>query len=310
MSFKIVVLDGVYANPGDLRWDPLTAFGEVSIYERTPADEVINRSENADILIVNKIQLGAEHLKALPQLKLIIISATGTDNVNLQAAEKHGIKVQNVSGYSTHSVAQHVFSLLLSIYNQVEAHSASVKQGDWNQEKGFSYFLQTIPELATKTLTVVGYGQIGAAVAHIGKAFGMRVLIVSQHATSLDQYELVTLEEGFQQGDVISLHWPLTPERHGMVNHQLLSLMRPTSVLINTARGGLINEKDLRDALQSGQIAAAALDVMNSEPPATNHPLFQLSNCILTPHIAWASLDSRKTLLDKVFQHVATFVRN
>lgn len=307
MSHKIVVLDGIYANPGDLSWDPLHDFGDVTIYDRTTEDEVITRSEEASILIINKIKLGTSEFDQLPNLKLIIISATGMDNVDLKAAESRGIKVKNVSGYSTQSVAQHVFSLILAIYNKVIPHNDSVKNGDWDQNKGFSYLLETIPELTDKTLTIIGFGQIGSEVAKIGSAFGMKVLVVSDHSKSLDKYELVSLEEGFSKGDIISLHWPLTPEKKGIVNASLLNLMKPTGILVNTARGGLIKEDDLAHALRNNKPSFAALDVLTQEPPTTNHPLFQLSNCIITPHIAWASSRSRKILLDKVFEHVAHF---
>ena len=307
MSYNIVVLDGIYANPGDLSWEPLNEYGDVTIYERTSPDQVLERAANADILIINKIKLGATEFEKLPNLQLVIISATGMDNVDLDAAKKYDISVKNVSGYSTQSVAQHVFSMILTLYNQVEAHDQSVKNGEWNSDKGFSYLLSTIPELSSKTITVVGYGQIGSEVAKVSKAFGMEVLIVSNHSKHLDDYELVSLEEGFKRGDIVSLHWPMTPEREGLINRKLLRTMKPSAILINTARGGLINESDLADALKDKIIAAAALDVMINEPPVTNHPLLMLSNCIVTPHIAWASSKARSILLKKVFDHVANF---
>lgn len=309
MSHKIVVLDGIYANPGDLSWEPLNKYGEVTVYNQTPSDLVIKRAKNAEILIINKIKLGRSQFEALPNLKLVIISATGMDNVDLDAAEKSGIPVKNVSGYSTRSVAQHVFSLILTLYNHVILHSYSVKKGEWNNDKGFSYLLKTIPELSSKTMTVVGYGQIGSEVAHIAKAFGMKVLVVSNHINQLEDYTLVSLEEGFKLADIVSLHWPLTPEREGFVNEALLATMKSSAILVNTARGALVNEQDLAHALQHQTIAAAALDVMKYEPPETNNPLLKLSNCIITPHIAWASNQARAILLDKVFNHVAQFIK-
>ncbi|WP_421878566.1 D-2-hydroxyacid dehydrogenase [Marinoscillum sp.] len=304
MSHNIVVLDGKYANPGDLSWDPLKAFGTTTVYDQTSPDEVISRSENADILIINKIHLGADQFEQLPQLKLVIISATGMDNVALDAARQYGVTVKNVAGYSTNSVAQHTFSLLLELTNQVKAHHESVAGGAWDKSKGFSYTLHTIPELSSMKLAVVGYGQIGQAVAKLGHAFGMSVMVVSQHATDLEAFELVSLNKAFQEADVVSLHWPMTKDRAGIINKELLSLMKPTSYLINTARGGLINEADLLDTLKANRIAGAGLDVLSQEPPTTIHPLALLDNCIITPHIAWASQASRRQLLDIVFQHV------
>ncbi len=310
MSLRIVVLDGKYANPGDLSWDQLIKHGDLKVYEQTSIDQVIDRSKEADILIINKVKLGDEQFHQLPNLKLIIISATGMDNVDLNAAHARKIQVKNVSGYSTISVAQHTFSLLLELTNQVARHSQSVKDGEWDQDKGFCYTLKPIPELSELTLAVIGYGQIGRAVAKLGKAFGMDIMVVSEHSQSLSEYELVSLEDAFQSADVISLHWPLTNERKGIINKDLLTLMKPGSFLINTARGGLINETDLHQALKSYKIGGAALDVLSEEPPATFTALMQLDNCIFTPHMAWASHKSRKILLESVFQYVEEFVQN
>ena len=311
MSINIVVLDGKFANPGDLSWKALKKHGELKVYDHTSPDQVIDRSKEADVLIINKIILGEEQFSHLPNLKLVIISATGMDNVDLDAAKTHDIRVKNVSGYSTLSVAQHVFSLLLELTNQVRRrHSQSVKEGTWDTNKGFSYTLSPVPELSELTIAVIGYGQIGQTVAKLAKAFGMRVLVVSDHSQSLSEYTLVSLEEAFESANVISLHWPLTEERKEIIDKNYFNRMKPGSFLINTARGGLINETDLYDALNSNKIGGAALDVLSKEPPATITPLMQLENCIITPHMAWASHNSRKVLLESVFQHVEEFVQN
>ncbi|RED94897.1 D-2-hydroxyacid dehydrogenase [Marinoscillum furvescens] len=312
MSHNIVILDGIYANPGDLSWEGLEAYGTITTYEQTAPDEVVARAKDASILIINKIKLGEAHFEQLPNLQLVIISATGMDNVDLKAAEKHDIPVKNVVGYSTESVAQHVMAMLLNLTNLPESHSESVKKGNWNENVGFSYTLQTIPELSGKSIGIYGFGQIGQRVAELAQAFGMTVNITSNHAQPSDypDYHLMPLDELFQQSDVISLHAPLRADNKEIVNKSLLAQAKPGAILINTARGGLINENDLHEALKSGPLAAAGLDVMNSEPPSTSHPLFELSNCIITPHMAWASIYSRSKLIEGVVEHVANFASN
>lgn len=309
MSHNIVILDGIYANPGDLSWDGLKSFGTVTIYDQTHPDEVIERSKSASILIINKIKLGKAQFEQLPNLKLVVISATGMDNVDLNAAEQHDILVKNVVGYSTASVAQHVFASILTWSNQIEKHSESVKNGDWNEQVGFSYTLSTIPELSAKSIGIYGFGQIGQQVAKLARAFDMQVNVTSGHAQPQDypDYHLMSLEELFAQSDIISLHAPLREDNSGIVNHDLLATAKPGALLINTARGGLINETDLYESLSNGPLAGAVLDVMATEPPPTSHPLFELPNCIITPHMAWASSTSRSKLIDGVIAHVANF---
>lgn len=309
MSYKIVVLDGIYANPGDLSWDDLCEYGEVQIYKQTGSEQVIERSLNADILIINKVKLQREHFEKLPKLKLIVISATGMDNVELFAAENRGIKVLNVRDYSTRSVAQHTFALILSLTNKVHLYDQSVGANEWNETKGFSYVLHTMPELSQQRLGIYGFGAIGKEVAKIGASFGMQVSVVSSHTKpkTFPDYQFVQEQDLFTECDIISLHCPLTETNKAFVNKSLLSLMKPNALLINTARGALINEVDLHWALTNKRIGGAALDVLSQEPPTTTHPLSKLDNCIITPHMAWTSRMSRKTLIRFVVDHVKNF---
>ncbi|MEQ8472379.1 MAG: D-2-hydroxyacid dehydrogenase [Marinoscillum sp.] len=309
MSHKIVVLDGIYANPGDLSWDALNDFGNTTIYKQTKPSEVVEKSKDASILIINKIKLGKAQFEQLPNLKLIVISATGMDNVDLEEADKLGIKVKNVSNYSTASVAQHTFALILSLTNKTNLYDQSVKSGEWNESKGFSYILHTLPELSQRSLGIYGFGAIGKAVAKIGAAFGMKVKIVSGHAdpSKYSNYEFVDEKDLFTECDIVSLHCPLTDDNKSFVNKGLISLMKPDAFLINTARGALINEVDLHWALSNHRIGGAALDVLSQEPPITTHPLSKLDNCIITPHMAWTSLRSRKMLIEHVVNYVKDF---
>lgn len=312
MSHRIVVLDGIYANPGDLSWDPLKDLGKVTVYDQTPIEEVIERSKEAQILIVNKIKLGKTQFDQLPHLKLVVISATGMDNVDLIEAASRNIIVKNVSGYSTRSVAQHVFSLILAKSNQVSLHSESVKSGKWNDSKGFCYTVSSIPELSKLKLGIYGFGKIGQEVAKIGAAFGMQIMVVSKHASSFDYPGIQTcdLNELFQECDIISLHSPLFPDNKQIINSALFALAKPTLHLINTARGALVNENDLLSFLNSNPNAFASLDVLNIEPPGSVHPLFDLSNCTITPHMAWTTRESRSTLLNTVFNHIREFQKS
>lgn len=309
MSLEIVVLDGIYACGTDLNWDSLKPLGHVTAYERTSPDQVITRAREAEVLIVNKIRLGSSELEQLPRLKLIVISATGMDNVDLKVARERGISVKNVAGYSTHSVAQHTFALILELTNRVALHDQAVKEGEWNHRAGFSFTRSIVTELNGKALGIYGFGKIGQAVARIGAAFGMKLLVVSAHADGEDYpfYQFTDLETLFSQCDIISLHAPLTPENEGIIHSGLLARMRPGALLINTARGGLIHETDLLNAFQNRRIGGAALDVFSSEPPTTNHPLFRFTNCIITPHMAWTSSESRTKLIESVARHVKEY---
>ena len=308
--YKIVVLDGIYANPGDLSWEALEEFGEVTIYDRSTPDEVVERSKAADILVINKIKLGVPELRQLPKLKLIAVAATGTDNVDLSAAKEREIVVKNAVGYSTDAVAQHVFALLFALTNTVHAYKASVDQGAWNADTGFSYTLASIPEIAGKILGIYGFGAIGQRVAELGRAFGMQICVASKHAQQEDypSYRMRSLEHLFAECDVISLHAPLRATNERIINAELFRKMKPEAFLINTARGKLIDEQDLCEALRAGTLSGAALDVLSQEPPPADHPLLGLPNCLITPHIAWASKEARTRLLQAVTENIKAFL--
>lgn len=310
MPPKIVVLDARYANPGDLSWEEVSTFGETVFYDQTPPEQVVSRSADAEILVINKIRLGKQEFTQLPKLKLVCITATGTDNVNQEDAKQLGIQVKNVVGYSTHSVAQHVFALILHITNQVSVHDRSVHAGDWNASKGFSYTLDTIPDLTEKSIGIYGFGSIGKRVAQLAHIFGMTVHVASRHTdpSTYPKYRFMDVRTLFSTSDFVSLHAPLSSENDGIVNHSLLSTMKSSAFLINTARGGLINERDLAECLAKKQIRGAALDVLSTEPPPTNHPLLSLDNCVITPHLAWTSLAARRELIRMTGENIRSYL--
>ncbi len=303
----IVVLDGYTLNPGDLQWDALEALGEVRRYDFTADRDVVARSAAADILIVNKTAVNAELMAQLPKLRCISVTATGYNNIDTAAARLRGITVCNVSGYSSEAVAQHVFAMILALTNRVYEHNSSVQQGDWSRCRDFSYTLSPIRELAGKTLGIYGYGRIGRAVARIGAAFGM-MIIATNRSPITEDIEQVSLSELFSRSDFLSLHAPLTPENQGIVSWSFLRQMKSGAVLINTSRGGLINEQDLQRALHAGRPAAAALDVLSQEPPPDNHPLAGMHNCLITPHNAWASVEARRRLMEGTVENVRAFL--
>ncbi len=304
---KIVVLDGHTLNPDDLSWSPLQELGDVTIYPRTNPEDVISRSKDADALIINKIKMTREVIGQLPKLSYIGLMATGFDNVDIDAAREAGICVTNVPGYSTPSVAQHTFALILQLSNRVALHNQSVHEMEWVRSADFSYYKHPIPEMYGKTIGLVGYGAISSSVEKIAHAFGMNILIASEHADKAEFGRIVGLEELFEKSDIISLHTALTEKSAGMVNAKLISLMKPTAWIINTARGGLINEKDLSDALHDGRIAAAAVDVLSKEPPPADNPLLTAPRCIITPHISWASVESRQRLMQALVENLLAY---
>ena len=310
MDINIVALDGYTLNPGDLSWEGLEALGNFTVYDRSKPEEVIPRSIEADILLSNKVLLSKSTLDQLPRLKYICVTATGYNNVDIQAAAERKIPVSNVVGYSTQSVAQHVFALLLALTNKIERHSISVKQDDWSRAPDFCYTLSPIPELFGKTFGIYGFGRIGQEVAKIAQAFGMEVLATHKHPERDAQpgVKFVNLPTLFQQSDVLSLHAPLSDQNFGIVNTQMLSSMKPSAYLLNTGRGGLINEVDLKSALLNKVIAGAALDVLGQEPPLPGHPLLEVENCIITPHIAWISKAARQRLMDTTVKNVKAFI--
>ena len=307
---KIVVLDGHTLNPGDLDWSPLQRLGETKIFRRSTREEILERSADADIVLSNKAVLDRPVLEKLQNLKLIAVTATGFNNIDVTAASELGILVCNASKYGSASVAQHTFALILELTNQCGLHSNSVKNGAWSQSKDWSYHLRPMVGLAGKTLGIVGFGNIGQQVAGIAQGFGMKVLANHKHPER-DQrpgVAFVSLDELLTKSDIVSLHCPLTNENKGFINAQNLALMKPSAFLINTSRGPLINESDLKEALVSEKIKGAGLDVLSQEPPLPNHPLTAIKNCLITPHHAWATKESRQRLMDIVVNNIKSFI--
>ena len=309
---KIVILDAYAENPGDLSWDWLNDLvDECEIYDITPPEKVIERSKDADILVTNKTVLTTEILSQLPKLKYISTLATGYNVIDTAYAAERGIVVSNIPAYSTDGVAQLVFALILEIVNNVALHNKSVKDGDWCRSEHFCYWKAPIAELAHKTLGIVGFGKIGSAVAQIANAFGMKVIAYSPNTRSYGGFgrvDFVSLDEVVENSDFLSLHCPLTADTQGLVNLEFLRKMKKTAVLINTSRGPVINEADLKTALDEGIIAAAGVDVLSVEPAKEDNPLLSCENCIITPHIAWASFEARSRLMNIFKSNVEGFI--
>jgi len=306
---KIVILDGYNKNPGDLSWAPLEQLGQVVRYDHTSPDQALERMADAEIVLTNKVKITAPMMEACPKLRYIGVTATGYDVVDLAAARARGIPVTNVPVYGTDSVAQHAIALLLELTNRVGLHNDSVQAGDWCRSADFCYWVSPITELAGKTMAIVGYGRIGQATGRIAKALGMKLLAV-------DNYQIpghtdavyVTLEEALSQADVITFHCGLTAENRGLVCRETIAKMKDGVLLINTARGGLIVEQDLRQALESGKVGGAGLDVLSAEPMKPENPLLGAQNCILTPHIGGCSYQARERLLQVAMENVAAFL--
>ncbi len=305
IKLKIVILDSIPTNVGDLDWSPLASHGELLVHDSTSANQTVERCSGAQIVLTNKVVMSREIIAALPELKMIQVLATGYNVVDTQAARELGIAVSNVPAYSTPSVAQHTISLLLALTNRVELHASSVSEGEWDSI--WSYWLTPMDELAGKVFGIIGLGGIGAAVAKIADALGMKVIFASR-SQKQSEYEQVSIDEVFTRSDVISLHSPLTPETNGLVSRKRLALMKPTALLINTSRGPLVDEQALADALNSAQIAGAALDVLSQEPPSAANPLLKARNCLITPHVAWSSLAARRRMAEVIFSNVDGFV--
>ena len=305
----IVVLDGGTTNPGDLSWAPLEALGRVTVYDSTPADCVVKRAQNAEALIVNRIVLNRAVLDALPKLRYIGTLATGYNTIDVRAAREKGVTVCNVPLYCVETVAQLTLALLLALCNRVEHLSAVTRSGGWNDAVEATHTTAPILELSGKTLGILGFGNIGRAVAQLGLALGMRVLAHSRTQRALPAgCTWCSFETLFETADVVSLHCPLTDETRGIVGASVLARMKPTALLINTARGALVDENALADALNSGRLAGAGLDVMAEEPPRPDHPLLTAKNCLITPHIAWASREARLRLIDAVAGNLRAFL--
>ncbi len=305
----IVILDGFTTNPGDCSWDAVASQGKLAVFDRTDPAEVVARAAGAAIVLTNKTPLTAETLAALPDVRLISVLATGVNVVDLDAARARGITVCNVPCYSTPHVAQTVFALLLELTNRPAEHAAAVRAGDWSACPDFCFWRGELVELAGRTLGLVGYGAIAQAVAGIGRAFGMRVLASRRSAATAEEGVTFTdIDTLFRESDVLSLHCPLTPETAGLVNAARLATMKPTAYVINTARGGVIVEQDLAAALNEGRIAGAGLDVLSVEPPPADNPLLTAKNCLITPHIAWASRASRERLIAATAENIRGFL--
>jgi glycerate dehydrogenase len=306
---KIVVLDGYGLNPGDLSWDAVSQLGELTVYDRTSSEEVIERSAGAEAILTNKTVITAEIMEALPDLKYIGVLATGYNVVNVDAAREKGIVVTNIPAYSTPSVAQMVFAHILNIAQQVQHHSEEVRKGRWTNNADFCFWDTPLIELREKKIGLVGLGHTGFNTARIAIGFGMQVTAYTSKSSLQLPPEIKkrTLDELFSECDIVSLHCPLTDETKELVNAERLRLMKPTAILINTGRGPLVNEQDLADALNAGKLYAAGLDVLSSEPPKADNPLLTARNCYITPHIAWASLEARTRLMDILVENIKAF---
>ena len=310
---NIVVLDGYTENPGDLSWEGLEKLGALTVYDRTPyaggTEEILRRARGAEILITNKTPLSGETIRALSgRLRYIGVLATGYNVVDVDAARALGIPVCNIPTYGTAAVAQFTMALLLELCHRAGDHSRRVREGAWSQCADFCFWDHPLVELAGKTMGLIGYGRIGRAVAALAGAFGMKVIFYDAAASPDGNAEKVSLDELYARSDVISLHCPLFPENTGMICGEAVKKMKPGVLIVNTARGPLINESDLADALKNGSVAGAAVDVLSQEPPRPDNPLLSAPHCLVTPHIAWAPRESRQRLMDVAVENVRSFL--
>lgn len=308
---KIVILDGNALNPGDLSYDCFQQFGEVTLYQHTHGEaQAIERIGDHEIVLVNKVPITENILAACPQIKLICVQATGYNIVDCEACTRRGIPVTNVPAYGTAAVAQFTMALILEMCHRIGLHNHSVHQGDWRKSANFCYWLTPQMELAGKTIGIIGFGRIGRAVGNLAKAFGMRVIAYNRsqcdEGRQIGQY--VELDTLFTESDIVSLHCPLFPETEKIINSQNLAKMKDGAMLVNTARGGLVDENALLDALESGKLRYAAVDVVSQEPMPNDNPLLKTRKCIITPHIAWAPVESRQRLLDCVVENIRAFL--
>ena len=309
---KIVILDAFTSNPGDLSWDAIEELGELTVYDRTTPEEVIERCTGSEIIFTNKVILDSETIEKLPELKYIGVLATGTNVVDLNFAKERGICVTNIPGYSTDSVVQHILALMLHFSSRVSVHNDAVQKGDWVNSIDFSFTLGTLNELSGKTLGIIGLGTIGRKLARVADAMGMK--IVAAHQLSMARLELpyevewLPVDEVFALADFLSLNCPLTPETEKVVNAEHLKKMKSSAIVINTGRGPLVDEQALADALNNGTIAGAGLDVLSTEPPVGDNPLLSAKNCVITPHIAWASREARTRLIAIAADNLSSFL--
>lgn len=307
---KIVILDAYTSNPGDLSWDRFEDVGEVIVYDYTPESLIVERCKDADVIIDNKVALNSDIIKQLPKLKYIGMLSTGFNVIDTVAAKEQGVIVSNVPTYSTSAVAQLTFALILEVYNQVGVHSKAVHDGEWSSCRDFSFLKTPLIELSGKTIGIIGFGKIGNEVAKIAEAFGLNILCYVPHEKplpNLNNFRFVTLDQLAKNSDIITLHCPLTPETTGMINKTFISKMKKNAIVINTSRGQAVDEKALADAINSGKIAGAGVDVLSTEPPKAGNPLLSCEKCFITPHVAWAGFETRQRLLDVVYENLKAF---
>jgi len=297
------------SNPGDISWKPVEELGELTVYDRTSPEDIVERAKDADVIITNKAVLTEEVLRQLPNLKFVSLLATGTNSVDLPFARSLGIAVSNAPGYSTPTVAQMTFSLMNELAFGAGLHSENVHKDGWVNSIDFCYWKKPLIEFSGKTLGIIGYGAIGRAVAKIGEAYGMNVIIHSRtKPKDINEANWRSFDEILKESDFLSLHCPLNDGNKQFINKEALSKMKPTAYLINTARGGLINEADLADALNNGRLAGAGLDVLSTEPPSSDNPMLSAKNCLITPHIAWASIDARTRLMEIEAENIKGYI--
>lgn len=309
---NIVILDAYTLNPGDLSWSALEKFGNLQIYERSQKEEVLNRCVGADIILTNKTPLSAEIINELSSLKFIGVLATGYNVVDIKAATVRGIVVSNVPDYGTASVAQFTFALLLEICHHVQKHSDSVMEGKWANSADFSFWESPLIELSGKTIGIIGFGHIGAKVGDLATAFGMNIIGTARSQKGQGHrknFKWANLDILLRESDVVSIHCPLIPETSCLINIENLRKMKRSAFLLNTSRGPIVNENDLAEALNTGIIAGAGIDVLSIEPPSKDNPLFTAKNCLITPHIAWATKEARQRLMSIAVDNVAGFIK-
>ena len=308
---KIVILDAYTSNPGDLSWDKFEALGDFTAYDYTAPEQTAERMADADAVITNKTVIMREAIEGAKNLKYIGVLATGFNIVDVECAKEKNIPVCNVPTYSTAAVAQLTFALITEIYNQIGVHSAAVHAGEWTKSRDFSFCKTPLICLENKTIGIIGFGKIGSSVAKLAEAYGMNILCYVPRAKpqpEIENFRFVPLDELLENSDIVSLHCPLTPETKGMVNEEFIGKMKKSAVLINTSRGAAIDEKALADALKTGRLYAAGVDVLSTEPPKADNPLLDCENCFITPHIAWAGFETRVKLIDIVYENLKSFI--
>lgn len=307
---KICILDGYSLNPGDLDWSPVERLGDVTLFDRTPADKIVERAADADIVLTNKVPFSADTLRQLPRLRFICVLATGYNIIDTEAAARQGVVVANIPAYSTMSVAQMAFAHILNITNHVASYAREVADGKWTNCPDFYFWDSALTELAGKTMGIVGLGNTGMATARIAVAMGMKVVaLTSKSADTLPEgITPAPLDDVLASADVVSLHCPLTPSTRHLINAASIAKMKPSAILINTGRGPLVDEQAVADALNGGRLAAFGADVLSQEPPRGDNPLLSARNCFLTPHIAWATLEARTRLMSTATENVRQFI--